>query len=96
MTTIAEYFETIAQRIEEARADVGLTELFAQTRVLCENAAAVTPAAETQRLLSQGQQALKTWQEVWPRLGLQREFRLAVVREARLWAKRLAEAPSAS
>ena len=33
-------------------------------------------------------QAVSTWSDVWPRLGTQQEFRIAVSREARAWAQR--------
>ena len=92
MSTVAEHFAAIAEHIERGQADDGRPQLFAQTRTLCERAAAVTTSEETQRALSQVQQALETWTTVWPRLGSQSEFRLAVAREARLWAKRLAQA----
>ena len=89
MTAIAEHFASIAGWIEQGRADAGLLELLAQARAVCAQSAAAAPA-QTQRQLGQLQQALETWQTVWPRLGSQQEFRLAVTREARLWAKRLA------
>ncbi len=91
MTTVAEYFAAIAERIEHGQSDDGVPQLFAQTLTLCERTAA-TSSAETQRALSQVRQALKTWTTVWPRLGSQPEFRLAVAREARLWSKRFAQA----
>ena len=91
MTTVADHFAAIAERVERRQADDGVPQLFAQTRTLCERTAA-TSSAEMQRALSQVQQALETWATVWPRLGAQPEFRLAVAREARLWSKRFAQA----
>lgn len=90
MTAIAKQFAAIAAWIDEGRAADGLPPLIAQARVLCEQAAA-SAAAKAKPDLVNLQQALTTWETVWPRLGSQQEFRQAVAREARLWAKRLAD-----
>ena len=88
MSTLAERFTAIAEWIDQGRDDAGLPPLLAQARVLCEQAAASAKAVPE---LANLQQALTTWETVWPRLGVQPEFRQAVAREARLWAKRLAD-----
>ncbi len=89
MSAIAEQFTAIAKWIDEGRGAEGVLPLLAQARVLCEQAATSAMAKAKPELVNL-QQALETWQTVWPRLGSQQEFRLAVAREARLWAKRLA------
>ena len=81
----------IAACVEERRPEAVLRERFEETRARCEQAAAGERAEDAQRLLTNVKTALETWQRVWPRLGHDREFRLAVAREARLWAKRLSE-----
>ena len=64
---------------------------FEETRALCEQAAGRAGSGALNALLANVSTALRTWQDVWPRLGTQRDFRVAVAREARLWAKRLSE-----
>lgn len=54
----------------------------------CDQSAA-SQSHDTKQRLSNVQQALETWQRVWARLGSQPEFRAAVIRESRLWAKTL-------
>ena len=79
----------IASAIEARRPDAVLLEGFGAARTACERAAA-EETLEAKAALTNLATALKTWQEVWPRLGREQDFRLAVVREARLWSKRLA------
>ena len=87
---IAECLAAIAEQIERGRDDAALPALLAQARASC--AASTGAPAGVKPMLTQMQQALETWATVWPRLGSQREFRQAVVREARLWAKRFEQA----
>ncbi len=89
MTPIATSFAEIAARIEGQARDEALRALFTQAQVLCQQAADHAPSAELRQLLTNVQAALTTWHQVWPRLGTQRDFRLAVAREARLWSKKL-------
>ena len=79
----------IASGIEAQRPDDTLRDLLEQACSSCERAAAGERSRELASLLAQVQTAARTWGDVWPRLGRQREFRLAVAREARLWSKRL-------
>ena len=96
---IAANFATIAILIEEQRPTVLLTETFMRTQALCEGAVAQASRANAKTLAGNVQSALRTWQQVWPRLGSQPPFRQAVAREARLWSQRfleLAHPPSSS
>lgn len=78
--------------LEEGRPDAELAELFVKAERLCESAATHAASREDlARILANVKTAVDTWQKVWPRLGQDKEFRLAVAREARLWAKRLSE-----
>ena len=81
----------IAACVEERKPQAALMGRFEETRALCEQAAARVGSGELNALLANVSTALRTWQDVWPRLGTQRDFRVAVAREARLWAKRLSE-----
>jgi len=86
---IAAKLTDIATGIDTRQSNSGLSELFTQARVLCQAAADYEQSAPLKQSLANVAVALQTWHEVWPRLGVQQEFRLAVCREARLWAKRL-------
>ncbi len=75
----------VAEAIEAGRSDAAILQALQQ-------AGASRPAngrqsADELHRLGTG---LETWRQVWPRMGGQRDFRMAVAREARLWAKRLA------
>ena len=96
LSLVADGVAVIASRIEERGPQAALMEAFARAQALCEASAAREPSSETGRLLANVTMAVQTWQQVWPRLGSQDEFRLAVCREARLWAKRLRALRSAS
>ncbi|MBI4342246.1 MAG: hypothetical protein HY599_02640 [Candidatus Omnitrophica bacterium] len=83
-------FSAIASCVES---DGSPAEVIARLRAAwsrCDQDAAALPDGDARRRLANVQQALETWQRVWPRLGTQRDFRAAVVREARLWAKTFA------
>ena len=71
------------------RAETALADAFAKTRDACR--AAAIRSSEAQPLLRNLTTALEAWRTVWPRLGQQREFRQAVVREARMWQHRFQE-----
>lgn len=88
---VAEQFLAIAEAIKARQSDGVLLKLFQEAQLMCRSAASHEQLAEPQRLLTNVQTALATWQDVWPRLGSRPEFRLAVVREARLWSKRFAQ-----
>ena len=74
--------------MKEREPETVLTAMLEETRSLCEWAVSES-SGELQSLLTNLQQPLTTWQQVWPRLGAQEEFRLAVAREADLWSRRL-------
>lgn len=80
----------VAGDIEAGRSEAALCQHLQRAHTLCGAAAAGERDAARRELLAHLQTALSTWQQVWPRLGGQQPFRLAVAREARLWAKRLA------
>lgn len=86
---VAAGFQAIAACIEEYRSAEALVDALRRAQALCEAVADRAGSPDLKALLPNVQQALKTWQQVWPRLGSERDFRLAVAREARLWSKRL-------
>jgi hypothetical protein len=81
----------LASGIEARQPAQAIMGLLEHTRSSCQEAVGTARAHALKPLLAQVETAARTWQQVWPRLGGDREFRLAVAREARLWAKRLAE-----
>ena len=81
----------LAAGIESRQPTATLIGMLEQTQALCEIGASAASTPTLKQILSQVETATQTWQQVWSRLGVDREFRLAVAREARLWAKRLAE-----
>ncbi len=80
----------IATCVEARQPDATVMEVFAQARASCEEAAAQEVSADLKLQLAHLRTVLETWQQVWPRLATQDEFRLALAREARLWSQRLA------
>lgn len=82
--------------LQEGHSDASSTEWMATVQRQCEQMLGAHPRGELARILDNVKTALDTWQRVWPRLGRDREFRLAIAREARLWAKRIAELAPAS
>lgn len=81
-------FERLAQAIQERSSEASLAELLRDSEQSCQRAAK-EQTGETKTLLMNVATAVQTWRQVWPRLGSQSEFRLAVAREAELWSKRL-------
>ena len=88
---LAARFASIAACVDERRPEAATLELLAQTAAACAEAARVESSPATKQLLANVETAVSAWHQVWPRLGAQGEFRLAVAREARLWSKRLSE-----
>ena len=86
---LAAHFERIASCIRQRQPETALAETLRQTRAFCEWAAAEERSTSVKQLLLNVTMALQTLQAVWPRMGTQREFRLAVAREADLWSRRL-------
>ena len=87
---LADGFASLATEIERGRPERVLLDTMRRAQELASEAAA-GQRGERQALLLNVATALTTWQDVWPRLSAQREFRLAVAREARLWAKRFGD-----
>lgn len=92
LSEVAEAFAALAACIEEPGTEPAVIERVRLAESACERAVVRAGVTAAGRLLTNVQQALETWRTVWPRLGAQREFRAAVVREARLWARRFEEA----
>ena len=88
LSRIAANFAAMASGIHARQPDAALGALFEETQRWCEQAASER-SAEQAVLLANLTTALTAWQQVWPRLGAQPEFRQAVAREADLWSKRL-------
>lgn len=86
---VAEAFTTIGGAIDR-RDDAAMDTLLQQAQATCQHATEQA-TGETKAYLVNVRTALQTWQQVWPRLSEQPEFRQAVGREARLWAKRFTE-----
>ena len=82
---LAAHFAAIASCIEECCPEATLQGLMDQAKAFCE----MPGSPELKPLLSHLSTVLQTWQDVWPRLGGQREFRAAVAREARRWSQQL-------
>jgi len=89
LAAIAAQFAEIAAAIERGRSDKGVAEAFTQIQNACGTAGKRSSGSQT--LLANMTTAVETWRTVWPRLGHQREFRQAVVREANMWARRFEE-----
>jgi len=66
-------------------------EELTRIQALCDEVIAREPQAEANAVAGNVQLAVRTWQQVWPRLGTQEPFRQAVMREARMWSKRFLE-----
>lgn len=88
---IASHFAQIASCVNQRTSEATLQRVLKETQGLCAAAAQQRSVGlhEATSWLSNVTMALKTWQEVWPRLGGQSEFRQAVAREATLWSRRL-------
>ena len=93
---LAARFASIAACAGARYPAAAMLETLTQTAAACADAASAEQSPETKQLLTNLQTAVTTWHQVWPRLGAQREFRLAVAREAKLWSKRLSEAEHAA
>ncbi len=83
----AESFAHLATCVMGREADAAVLAALTETRTRCDAASAERPGQRA--LFVNLQTALSTWQQVWPRLGGQGEFRAAVAREAEQWAKKL-------
>ena len=79
VSDVSASFETIASGIETGASTSAVVAALRAAGARCEREG-----------LANVRQAVEAWERVWPRLGAQPEFRTAVVREARLWAKKLA------
>ncbi|MBI3996635.1 MAG: hypothetical protein HY352_03145 [Candidatus Omnitrophica bacterium] len=84
-------FADLASLIEARKPADLIQRALADLTTVCAQASAQKQAGAAQELLRNVSTAVQTWEQVWPRLGQQPEFRLAVAREARMWAKRFQE-----
>ena len=89
MKDISGQFLEVADQVEKHGSPQAIEKLMAKLRQDCAGAAGRSASQEAKAVLGQVQQALDTWKSVWPRLGQQKEFRMAVVREARAWSTRM-------
>ena len=87
-------FATLASLIEARKPADLIQRALADLDAVCAQASAQEQGGASQELLRNVSTAAQTWGQVWPRLGQQQEFRLAVAREARMWAKRFHELAS--
>ena len=86
-TDAAARFAQIEAAIDGGRATAAMRVLFDETRHSCETLARHRgPAAPVAKNLVT---AVAAWRDVWPRLGREADFRLAVAREAKRWAVEL-------
>ncbi len=81
--------EQIASCIQTRESEAVIAEVLGQTMKACQSANTHQQTAEIKTIVSQLDVAVGTWKKVWPHLGHQEEFRNAVAREAKSWAKRL-------
>lgn len=86
---VAERFAAVASSIEQQHSDEQVLRALSDAQTVCDQLAAAEASDTHRQLLQHVKIVFETWQQVWHRLGTQREFRLAVAREARLWTKRL-------
>lgn len=86
---VAGQFAAVAACVEGRRSDDEVLRALSDAQSVCDQLAAAEGSATTTQLLQNVKTVFETWRQVWPRLGSQHEFRQAVAREARLWAKRL-------
>ena len=89
LAEVAARFAEIASSIEAGNTDASIMALMEEGERLCGHT--VPGPDEAKELLPRLVTMLQTWRTVWQRLGRQHDFRLAVVREARLWSARIAE-----
>ena len=89
MSDVGKSFSAVAACIESGGSPASVASAIRAAWSQCDHQAAKQPEGDLKRRLISVQQALETWQRVWPRMGSQREFRAAVIRESRLWAKSL-------
>ncbi len=86
---LAQQFSVVAACIQERRRDADVTDAIDRAASLAQELSRTVKADRAQALSSNLKTALETWRTVWPRMGKRQEFRLAVAREAALWARRL-------
>ena len=89
VSEVRKRFAAVAACIEAGGSPAAVTSTLRAAWSQCDREAGQQPDGDAKRQLISVQQALETWQRVWPRMGSQREFGAAVIREARLWAKHL-------
>ncbi len=78
----------ITSTINARQPETNVLKALRDAQVLCEEVGGQS-AGELQILVQQLNTVLDAWQRVWPRMGQQQDFRLAVSREAELWSRRL-------
>lgn len=89
LSRVADQFDRVVSSIEARASDAVLDDALRRTAELCEQTASEAMPPEHAALLRNLRTAVGTWQQVWPRLGRQADFRQAVAREAQRWAREL-------
>ena len=89
VSDIGRTFSAIAACIEAGGSPSAVASALRTAWSACDRIASALSETDAKRRLVNVQQALQTWQRVWPRMGAQHDFRTAVIRESRLWAKTL-------
>ena len=80
----------LAEGIESRQASETIPLLLEHVQTVSEQVGRDAPAS-SKDLSGHITTATKAWYDVWPRLSKDRDFRLAIAREARGWAKRVTE-----
>ena len=89
VTRLTTQLGSITAAIEGGKSDTAITALLTELQRTCEEWTVQPSSASAKQWVSNLQTVIQTWKEIWPRMGGQREFRLAVARETRLWSQRL-------
>lgn len=92
LSLLIDSFTKLACAIEEQKDESSIQQLLAEmTQAIQQVLGRTLEAEQTPEIrewLPKLCTVVETWQGVWPRLGQQLEFRMAVVREARSWSRR--------
>ena len=86
LKTLAHTLERVADAADHDGAAASMTALLSECLACCA-AGDITGAARAH--LQDLQQRLTVWHDVWPRLGCDPQFRVAVAREAHRWSAQL-------
>ncbi len=96
LAQVGEAFARIAQAVAGRESAERVAAACADAERCCDWASEGAQPAQTKALLENVTTAVRTWREVWPRLGGRTEFRQAVAREADRWARQFESTRRAS